>query len=115
MKAILPAVFAVMVCGCFTPSNDDASSSRQPRNHPRTQGEPRVKPDRLKTFVQAAIIIGTGDAATWAQLALERHGIRNVVSGDAVYGVFVAPEDKARAVEILRKDSVERGYPVQFD
>ena len=67
------------------------------------------------SFVRAATILGTSDAADVARACLKKKGIRSVIRGDAVYSVAVAPADKAKAIEALQAGSQEYGFPVTFD
>jgi hypothetical protein len=54
------------------------------------------------------------DRAEYVERMLASAGIRAFTHGSVVMGVSVAPKDRTRTVELLRRDAAEKGYQVWF-
>ncbi|MGC3956460.1 MAG: hypothetical protein QM813_00330 [Verrucomicrobiota bacterium] len=54
------------------------------------------------------------DRAQHVERMLASAGIHATTHGSFVMGVSVAPKDRARTIELLRRDAAEKGYQVWF-
>lgn len=78
---------------------------------PATQPTPNAGSHAL-VFVHIAVIYSKdGDQV---ERLLEGNSIRSAIEGSVVYGVSVRPEDRDKAIELLKADAAKRGYWIRF-
>ena len=66
-------------------------------------------------FVFVATISGDPDLASRLDHLLAKQGIGSIIEGSVVYGVQVAPDQREKAIKILKADSERQGYWIKFD
>ena len=72
----------------------------------------QTRPAGRSLYVHVAVI-EPREAPAVGRL-LDRSDIPNLIEGSVAYGVAVLPQDRDRAIELLKADAAKRGYWVKF-
>jgi len=97
---LIPILAMALLCSC---SHQRASSGVDP-----------LSGVAYSQFVGIAGIGGDLQLVSRLAQMFQKAGITAIVEGSVVYGISVAPANKAHAIELLREDAAAHKYWIQF-
>jgi len=105
LAVLLTAALAVTAWEIYSIRADRSRETRILRELSESPGE-------VSGWIQIGTM-GAQDVGT-ASDALERVGIDSGFDGSVVFGIFVHPQDRRRAIDVLKEDSLRHSYYIQL-